>query len=87
MISKRWFEEHKMVGIGIVVGHDRKQQISLNEFTCDLKIKIPEISENNVFLCMTNGVMPEDYPIGIEVKIHYARKNGRIPAVRAELIE
>lgn len=73
--------------IGIVVGHDRKQQTSLNTFTCNLKIKIPELSDKNVFLCITNGVDPADYPIGCSVNIRYTRGTGRIPVVKARLIE
>ena len=85
--KKNTFDENKKKSFGIVVGHDRKQQISLNEFTCDLKIKIPEINDNNVFLCVTSGVKPEDYPVGCKVDIYYTRGTGRIPVVKAKLIE
>ena len=81
------FEENKRRSTGIVVGHDRKQQISLNNFTCDLRIRIPEISENNVFLCITSGVDPADYPVGSKVDIFYTRGTGKIPVVKARLIE
>lgn len=81
------FEKNKKKSVGIVMGWERKQQISLNSFTCNLLIKIPEISDNGVFLCITSGVNPADYPIGREVDIYYTRGTGRIPVVKARLIE
>ncbi len=80
------FEEDKCKSFGIVVGYDRKQQISAKNFTCDLKIRIPELSDKNVFLCLTNGVNPFDYPVGTKVDIYYTRSTGRIPVVRAQLV-
>ena len=70
--QEKYFEENKKRTIVTIVGYDRKTQISANKFICDFLVKFDD--NDNDFLCLTEGLIPEDYPVGTRINVLYAKK-------------
>ena len=59
----------------------------MNSFLCDLRVRLPAISDTDIYLCLAGKIRPDDYPIGTIVNVYYAQRETGLKSVEIHLID